>query len=193
MVKLKTKKTALQAVFLFGGEGEIWTLAPVARPTPLAGAPLHHLSTSPCVKGCCQWTILTSANCKDVILQSRTLFFYEWKHIGRFLKKSGGEGGIRTHAPFRTNGFQDRLVMTASIPLRMWRFYFAQRMISYHIPRVLSSVFVKNPEVLHHLFFDIQNLLNLWRFCAILKKTLFRGALWLLRSKETVFIRTANR
>ena len=29
-----------------------------------------------------------------------------------------GEGGIRTHAPFRTNGFQDRLVMTASIPLQ---------------------------------------------------------------------------
>ncbi len=28
-----------------------------------------------------------------------------------------GEGGIRTHAPFRTNGFQDRLVMTTSIPL----------------------------------------------------------------------------
>ena len=32
---------------------------------------------------------------------------------------SSGEGGIRTHAPFRTNGFQDRLVMTASIPLRV--------------------------------------------------------------------------
>ena len=31
---------------------------------------------------------------------------------------SNGEGGIRTHAPFRTNGFQDRLVMTASIPLQ---------------------------------------------------------------------------
>ena len=31
----------------------------------------------------------------------------------------GAEGGIRTHAPFRTNGFQDRLVMTASIPLHM--------------------------------------------------------------------------
>ena len=32
---------------------------------------------------------------------------------------SGAEGGIRTHAPFRTNGFQDRLVMTTSIPLRL--------------------------------------------------------------------------
>ena len=32
---------------LDGGEGGIWTLAPISRPTPLAGAPLHHLSTSP--------------------------------------------------------------------------------------------------------------------------------------------------
>ena len=31
---------------------------------------------------------------------------------------SSGEDGIRTHAPFRTNGFQDRLVMTTSIPLQ---------------------------------------------------------------------------
>ena len=30
-----------------------------------------------------------------------------------------GEGGIRTHVPLRTNGFQDRLVMTTSIPLHM--------------------------------------------------------------------------
>ena len=31
-----------------------------------------------------------------------------------------GEGGIRTHAPLRTNGFQDRLVMTTSIPLHIF-------------------------------------------------------------------------
>ena len=30
-----------------------------------------------------------------------------------------GEDGIRTHVPLRTNGFQDRLVMTTSIPLRI--------------------------------------------------------------------------
>ena len=28
----------------------------------------------------------------------------------------GGAGGIRTHVSFRTNGFQDRLVMATSIP-----------------------------------------------------------------------------
>ena len=32
---------------LFGAEGETRTLAPVSRPTPLAGAPRHHLSTTP--------------------------------------------------------------------------------------------------------------------------------------------------
>ena len=37
--------------------------------------------------------------------------------LGYFSKS--GEGGIRTHAPFRTNGFQDRLVMTTSIPLHV--------------------------------------------------------------------------
>ena len=46
--------------------------------------------------------------------------------IGIYALKSGsievsksGEDGIRTHVPVRTNGFQDRLVMTASIPLRI--------------------------------------------------------------------------
>ena len=32
---------------------------------------------------------------------------------------NSGESGIRTHAPLRTNGFQDRLVMTTSISLHM--------------------------------------------------------------------------
>ena len=36
-----------------------------------------------------------------------------------YLLESNGEGGIRTHAPLRTNGFQDRLVMTTSIPLHL--------------------------------------------------------------------------
>ena len=39
-------------------------------------------------------------------------------HICFKAKESAG-GGIRTHAPLRTNGFQDRLVMTTSIPLRV--------------------------------------------------------------------------
>ena len=34
------------------------------------------------------------------------------------LSIKSGESGIRTHAPLRTNGFQDRLVMTTSISLQ---------------------------------------------------------------------------
>ena len=36
-----------------------------------------------------------------------------------FLFLTSGESGIRTHAPLRTNGFQDRLVMTTSISLHI--------------------------------------------------------------------------
>ena len=31
----------------------------------------------------------------------------------------GGEGGIRTHVGLHPNGFQDRPVMTTSVPLQM--------------------------------------------------------------------------
>ena len=47
----------------------------------------------------------TSSGCKKLILS----FLHQ---------KSGGECEIRTHAPLPANGFQDRLVMTASITLR---------------------------------------------------------------------------
>ena len=45
---------------------------------------------------------------------SLLLFHFHYFANGR---NKNGEGGIRTHAPLRTNGFQDRLVMTTSIPL----------------------------------------------------------------------------
>ena len=71
------------------GEGGIWTLAPLLTTYSLSrGAPSA------------TWVLLHMPDSfRDDIFKS-------------------GEGGIRTHAPFRTNGFQDRLVMTASIPLR---------------------------------------------------------------------------
>ena len=40
-----------------------------------------------------------------------------FKFFNFFSNLTSGESGIRTHAPLRTNGFQDRLVMTTSIPL----------------------------------------------------------------------------
>ena len=41
------------------------------------------------------------------------------KPLKKVVLKSG-EDGIRTHAPVKTNGFQDRPVMTASVPLHIY-------------------------------------------------------------------------
>ena len=47
LAKPNKKRTTFVVLFLFGGEQGIRTLAPVTRPTPLAGEPLHHLGNSP--------------------------------------------------------------------------------------------------------------------------------------------------
>ena len=66
---------------------------------PFQGCPFNHLGTSP--KSCLRKRIQFSPTLEN---------------------NSNGEGGIRTHAPLRTNGFQDRLVMTTSILLRIHLF-----------------------------------------------------------------------
>ena len=65
--------------------------------------------------------VLSSLSCDSLFILSKCFsfvknFFHFLLHLCFKAKESAG-GGIRTHAPFRTNGFQDRLVMTASIPL----------------------------------------------------------------------------
>ncbi len=79
-----------------GGEGETRTLAPVTRPTPLAGAPRHQLEYF-----------------SKIVTQ--------FKNIKLSYKKNGGESGIRTHGALRHDGFQDRSVMTTSVSLQMQR------------------------------------------------------------------------
>ena len=54
---------------------------------------------------------------------------------------SSGEGGIRTHAPLRTNGFQDRLVMTTSIPLHIVRRAFSARIILANTEYIVNNFF----------------------------------------------------
>ena len=50
----------------------------------------------------------------------RTFHLFVKYFFQNFLSNlTSGESGIRTHAPLRTNGFQDRLVMTTSISLHM--------------------------------------------------------------------------
>ena len=93
-------KNFFLATFRFSpnGEGGIWTLAPLLTTYSLSrGAPSA------------TWVLLQMPD------QKISFFF------------CNGEGGIRTHAPFRTNGFQDRLVMTTSIPLHV--FYCCTRLV----------------------------------------------------------------
>lgn len=60
---------------------------------------------------------------------------------------SSGESGIRTHAPLRTNGFQDRLVMTTSIPLHI---YFMQLKVAV----LVSDLFIltKSSDIVNRFF-----------------------------------------
>ena len=89
------------------GERGIWTLAPVLPTYSLSrGAPSASLGISPC-------RYLQSKFLNIIIFD---FWFQEVFSIIPDLKS--GEDGIRTHVPVRTNGFQDRRVMTTSLPLQ---------------------------------------------------------------------------
>ena len=65
---------------------------------------------------------------------------------------SNAEGGIRTHAPSRTNGFQDRLVMTTSIPL-------------HNLFICVCHLFTSATRcILAHYIFNCQHLFSLFLF-----------------------------
>ena len=67
-----------------------------------------------------------------------------------FLNLTSGESGIRTHAPLRTNGFQDRLVMTTSISLHML-FTVVRLRYSFSARCILSS-FISYVNNKFHIF-----------------------------------------
>ena len=90
---------------------------------PFQGSPFSHLGTSAWLR---------------VIL-----LLFTFPPLGQ---KVSGEGGIRTHAPLRTNGFQDRLVMTTSIPLRNCLIIISQQGIN-----------------VKHLFLFFQKILYPWK------------------------------
>ena len=110
--KLIPIRTMLYDDLSSNGEGGIWTLAPLLTTCTLSrGVPstswvlLHVDFILPIFLVCClptkrlTWRALIKPKSYNPLLSS-------------------GESGIRTHAPLRTNGFQDRLVMTTSIPLQ---------------------------------------------------------------------------
>ncbi len=84
-----------------GAEGETRTLAPVTRPTPLAGAPRHQL----------EYFCIGSVYDTIRLLKERA------ENLLSLL--SGGESGIRTHGTLPYDGFQDRSVITTSVSLRI--------------------------------------------------------------------------
>ena len=112
-----TKSSSLSAVFLQytekryrekpdtfpGAEGETRTLAPVTRPTPLAGAPRHQL----------EYFCIGSVYDTIRLLKERA--------ENPLSLLSGGESGIRTHGTLPYDGFQDRSVITTSVSLRIRR------------------------------------------------------------------------
>ena len=83
-----------------GAEGETRTLAPVSRPTPLAGAPRHQLEYFCKCNGFNHYLIKKRA-------------------VIKLQPASGGESGIRTHGTLPYDGFQDRSVITTSVSLRI--------------------------------------------------------------------------
>ena len=103
------------------GEGGIWTLAPLLTTYSLSrGAPSASLGTSPkcpCILHDVFLFILSSLPHIPNFSAVHVHFQGKQKEVHSILNFPSGEGGIRTHAPSRTNGFQDRLVMTTSIPL----------------------------------------------------------------------------
>ena len=93
------KRHLLLQVPFSGAEGETRTLAPVSRPTPLAGAPRHQL----------EYFCIGSVYDTIRLLKERA--------ENPLSLLSGGESGIRTHGTLPYDGFQDRSVITTSVSL----------------------------------------------------------------------------
>ena len=69
---------------------------------------------------------------------------------------ANGEGGIRTHAPLRTNGFQDRLVMTTSIPLHLFSIV-QNNGLFFCVPQQCKSYYSEKAPQCQHIFSIIFN------------------------------------
>ena len=55
-------------------------------------------------------------------------YLWQIKSHSYLMNGFSGEDGIRTHAPVKTNGFQDRPVMTTSVPLHSYLIVSHQRL-----------------------------------------------------------------
>ena len=65
-----------------------------------------------------------------------------------------GEDGIRAHVPLRTNGFQDRLVMTTSISLRMCVHFLVISVVYLTTKAILTKRSAIVNTFLHNFYFN---------------------------------------
>ena len=86
-IKVNTKFCLFKNTFKKNGEGGIWTLAPVSRPIPLAGAPLRPLEYFSKGNEFLQiqlfapWRIVYSTKYKVVCQSKKSLFFAFFRFI----------------------------------------------------------------------------------------------------------------
>ena len=90
-------------------------------------------------------------------------YFSELKQYMIIDLVDNGESGIRTHAPLRTNGFQDRLVMTTSISLQFSVRYLTSARIIIHIPHCFVNKFF----LFFYIFFTFFHLIILQGYICI--------------------------
>ena len=92
-------------------------------------------------------------------------------------RNKNGEGGIRTHAPLRTNGFQDRLVMTTSIPLHILFCYRSNLQCKNH--------FIKSSLPCQLFFYNF-----LWKILSHFSSKLFSSATCFILSRLYAVVNT---
>ncbi len=68
----------------------------------------------------CMSSSFTSTTCISFFVQYAHKHLWQIKSHSCLMNGLSGEDGIRTHAPVKTNGFQDRPVMTTSVPLHSY-------------------------------------------------------------------------
>ena len=118
---------------------------------PFQGSPFNHLGTSAWLR---------------VIL-----LLFTFSPLGQ---KVSGEGGIRTHAPLRTNGFQDRLVMTTSIPLRNCLIIISQQGINVKHLFLFFFKILKTLNLLYLSRFKPLILIDFINYIAVSKKVFIK-------------------
>ncbi len=100
----------LVVLFCFQGSPEKEGFEPsrrFSRPTPFPGEPLRPA-----------WVLLHGRLIINAVPALTPLRLITGRPAGKKALRRNGEDGIRTHVPVKANGFQDRLVMTTSIPLQ---------------------------------------------------------------------------